>query len=122
MISEHQARVFVHEWIAAWNSHDIERILCHYSDDFRMTSPFIVKLGSAPGGTLVGKAAVARYWSAALLKIPTLHFRLLGVFSSTNSICIHYESVLGLKAVEWFRIDCEHKVTEAIAHYDNTPA
>ena len=27
---------FAAEWIAAWNSHDLERILAHYTDDFEM--------------------------------------------------------------------------------------
>jgi len=121
ILTENQARAFAEEWIAAWNSHEIERILSHYSDDFQMTSPFIVKLACASDGTLMGKAEVARYWRAALLKMPTLSFRLLGVFFSANSLCIHYESVLGLKAVEWLRFDSEHKVTEAVAHYDKIP-
>ena len=28
------ARRFAEEWIAAWNAHDLERILAHYTDDF----------------------------------------------------------------------------------------
>src|ERR1700723_3107179 len=27
------------EWIAAWNAHDLPRILSHYADDFEMSSP-----------------------------------------------------------------------------------
>jgi ketosteroid isomerase-like protein len=35
---------FASDWIAAWNSHDLDRILAHYEDDFEMTSPLIVAL------------------------------------------------------------------------------
>lgn len=27
---------FAHEWIAAWNAHDLERILAHYADDVEL--------------------------------------------------------------------------------------
>ena len=49
------AEAFAAEWIAAWNSHDLERILSHYTEDFAMSSPGIVKLASEPSGTLKGK-------------------------------------------------------------------
>jgi hypothetical protein len=38
-----------------------------------------------------------------------------------DSICIHYESVNGLKAVEWRRFNDAGQVTEAMAHYDQSP-
>jgi hypothetical protein len=41
MITRELAERFAHEWIEAWNSHDLERILAHYSDDFVMSSPRI---------------------------------------------------------------------------------
>jgi ketosteroid isomerase-like protein len=41
------ARELATEWVAAWNSHDLERILAHYTDDFEMRSPLIVERGSA---------------------------------------------------------------------------
>ena len=33
---------FATEWIAAWNSGDLERIFSLYEDDFEMRSPLIV--------------------------------------------------------------------------------
>ncbi|MEI8247817.1 MAG: hypothetical protein WCI51_18415 [Lentisphaerota bacterium] len=35
---------FATEWIAAWNSHDLNRVLSHYSEDFETSSPFIAKM------------------------------------------------------------------------------
>ena len=32
---------FAGEWIAAWNAHDLGRILSHYTEDFEMSSPVI---------------------------------------------------------------------------------
>jgi len=35
------AERFGADWIAAWNSHDLDRVLTHYEDDFEMSSPLI---------------------------------------------------------------------------------
>ena len=37
------AHQFAEDWIAVWNSHDLEAILSHYTDDFEMSSPLIVQ-------------------------------------------------------------------------------
>jgi ketosteroid isomerase-like protein len=34
MLTQTTAEAFASEWIEAWNSHDLDRILAHYSDDF----------------------------------------------------------------------------------------
>ena len=48
MTDPNWARRFAEEWIAAWNAHDLERILPHYSDDFEMHSPLIVERMGVP--------------------------------------------------------------------------
>jgi hypothetical protein len=107
---------FAAEWIAAWNAHDLERILSHYTDDFEMSSPVIVQLVGEPSGTLKGKATVRVYWSKALARLPDLHFELEGVYAGAASIVIHYRGPRGASAeVFWF--DAEGKVDRAAAHY-----
>jgi len=59
------AEHFAREWVAAWNSHDLERVL---------ESPIIVTLMGEPSGKLKGKAAVGAYWAKALKALPGLHF------------------------------------------------
>lgn len=36
-----EAKQFAEHWISAWNKHDLEEILSHYTDDFDMTTPMI---------------------------------------------------------------------------------
>lgn len=62
MITKEFAQCFANEWIAAWNSHNLSRILSHYTDDFEMSWPFIVKTVNEPTGTLKGKEVVGAYW------------------------------------------------------------
>src|SRR5689334_5284948 len=64
-ISAAFAKRFAEQWVEDWNSHEMSRVLRHYTDDFEMTSPFILtsKVGS-PTGTLRGKSKIAAYWEA----------------------------------------------------------
>ena len=48
------------KWIAAWNSHDLERVLALYAEDSEMTSDKIPALGFDPSGTLRGKPNIPR--------------------------------------------------------------
>ena len=58
------------EWIAAWNSHDLERVLTLYAEDSEMTSDRIQALGLDGSGTLRGKASLRMYWSKAFQLLP----------------------------------------------------
>jgi ketosteroid isomerase-like protein len=110
------ARRFAEEWIAAWNAHDLERILAHYTDDFEMSSPVIVDLVGEPSGLLKGKRAVCDYWSRALARIPDMYFDLIDVYTGAGSVVIHYTGPRGASA-EAFWFNAEGKVCRAAAHY-----
>jgi hypothetical protein len=118
MISATYAQTFAQEWVNSWNSHDLDRILSHYADDFEMTSPFIVSLMNEPTGTIKGKEKVRVYWAKALERIPDLKFELIAALSSVNSIAIYYNAVFGKRAVEVLFLDAQGIVTRAIAHYN----
>jgi len=61
MITPEFAHRFAAEWIAAWNAHDLDRILAHYTEDIEMSSPIIRILADEPSGTLKGKPALRAY-------------------------------------------------------------
>ncbi len=107
---------FAEDWIASWNSHDLERILAHYAQDFEMSSPLIVQLMDEPSGTLKGKSAIRAYWAKALVRLPDLHFDLTAVLVGASSLVIQYRGPRGPRAeVFWF--DAQNKVYRAAAHY-----
>jgi hypothetical protein len=118
MISRNHARQFAQEWIAAWNAHDLERVLSHYTDDFEMSSPFIAAFAGDPSGTLKGKAKMAAYWEDALRRVPDLRFELLEVFTCVDSISIYYKAILGKLATEVLFLDEHGKAYRALAHYN----
>ena len=116
MIDNTFARQFAEEWIGAWNSHDLNRILSHYADDFEMSSPVIVAIAGEPSGTLKGKDQVGAYWAKALQRIPDLRFELITTLVGVNSVTLYYEGARGL-AAEVFLFGPDHKVVKAFAHY-----
>ena len=105
------ARNFADEWIASWNSHDLSRILEHYSDDFEMHSPGIIAISGEPSGMLKGKVAVAAYWEKAL-KAPGLTYELVDVFAGVGSLAIHWRRP-GREVVEIMELNAKCKVTRA---------
>jgi len=108
---------FATEWIDAWNSHDLDRVLSHYADGFEMSSPYIVVLVGEPSGTLIGKPAVEAYWRKGLSTFPDLHFELLSVLVGANSITLYYKGAGDRLAAEVLHFDAERKVSRAFAHY-----
>jgi hypothetical protein len=116
MLTREFADHFAAEWIAAWNSHDLERILAHYTDDFAMSSPMIAAVVQEPSGTLHGKAAVGAYWAKALGRVPDLHFKLIHAFVGADSVAIHYLGARG-PAIEVFFFNAQGLVHKAAAHY-----
>lgn len=110
--------LFAAEWIEAWNSHDLERVLAHYADDFKMNSPYIVQIAGEPSGRLHGKEAVRAYWTKALAMIPDLHFELISTLAGVNSITLYYKGARDRMAAEVFHFGPDGKVVEAFAHYE----
>ena len=116
MIDKAFAEQFAADWIDSWNRHDLVRILSHYTDDFEMSSPVIIKAVSEPSGTLQGKEAVGSYWAKGLQLLPNLHFELVATLVGVNSITLYYNGVRGQSA-EVFHFNQNGKVTRAYAHY-----
>jgi len=118
LIDRQFAERFAHDWIEAWNSHDLDRILAHYTDDFEFSSPKIVELMGEPTGTLTGKDAIRPYWARALARTPDLTFTLRTVLTGIDSIVLYYEGAAGRLAAEVFEFGDHALVRRSSAHYE----
>lgn len=116
MIDKTFAENFAQDWVEAWNQHNLERILAHYSEDFEISSPMIIKVMAEPAGTLKGKESVRAYWEKALQLLPNLHFELIETLIGTHSIVLYYQGVSG-KAAEVFHFNASGLVFKTYAHY-----
>jgi ketosteroid isomerase-like protein len=105
------------DWIAAWNSHDLDRVLEFYTDDFEMSSPHIVSIVGEPSGTLQSKAAVRAYWEKALTLFPDLRFTLETLYTGANSALICYTNQAGRRCGEMLFFNDEGKCFRSAAHY-----
>jgi uncharacterized protein (TIGR02246 family) len=105
------------EWIAAWNSHDLERVLSLYAEDSEMTSDKIPVFGFDPSGTLRGKDKIRSYWGTALKQLPNLHFDLIDTYVSPDSIVVFYQNERGAKICEYLRLDAEGKIKQGSANH-----
>ncbi|WP_412025290.1 nuclear transport factor 2 family protein [Burkholderia cepacia] len=119
VITQAFADRFASEWIEAWNSRDLDRILAHYDDDFEMSSPMIIRIAGEPSGRLCGAKNVRAYWSKALEMIPDLHFEWVATFAGVDSVAIHYRGANGRPALEVFHFGPAGRVKQAFAHYQS---
>jgi len=117
MITTEFAEKFAQEWVSSWNSHDLDRILSHYTEDCEINSPFIVTLMKETSGALKGKESVRAYWAKGLQLIPDLNFELIEVLIGVDSITIYYNAVFGKHAAEVLFFDDNFKVHRSVVHY-----
>ncbi|MEN5306586.1 nuclear transport factor 2 family protein [Chryseobacterium cucumeris] len=109
---------FAQMWINAWNSHDLEDILSHYSDDIEITTPMIALATDGKESSLKGKESVREYWKKALDKFPDLHFDLKHSTAGVDSVALFYKSIMDKHAVEVMFFNEEGKISRMYAHYD----
>jgi ketosteroid isomerase-like protein len=93
MLDTSWAREFAADWIEAWNSRDMDRILSHYADDFEMSSPLVAQRLGDPRGVVKGKKAVRAYWEPSLAAEPPLEFELIDLLVGIDSITLYYRNV-----------------------------
>ena len=105
------------EWITAWNSHDLERILALYAEDAEMTSDRIQVLGLAESGTLRGKENLRVYWGRAFQLLPNLHFDLIDTYVSPDSVVVFYRNERGAQICEYLRLDASGKIRQGSANH-----
>ena len=105
------------DWIAAWNSRDLERVLALYADDSEMTSDKIQALGFDSSGTLRGKAKLRMYWGKALALVPNLQFDLIDLFVSPDSVVVFYANERGGRICEYLRVAADGKIVQGSANH-----
>jgi len=107
MLTEQEVRQFAKQWIGAWNCHDLEAILSHYSPEVTLTSPVAAKLFD-PSGTVRGKDSLRAYFKKGLEAFPQLNFELIDVMWGLSSIVLYYRNQAGTKAGEFMELDASH--------------
>ena len=117
MTTESDAAAFAREWIAAWNSHDLDAIVSHYDPNVVLTSPVAAKILSEPSGTVSGIVALRNYFKKGLELFPELHFELFDVMSGLSTVVLCYKNQKGTKSAEFMEFGKNGKVIRVAANY-----
>ncbi len=104
---------FAIEWEAAWNSHQLDRILAHYSPDVVFRSHKAMRFVGQ--GEIHGRDALRSYWARALAQQPELSFVVVDVFHGHGMLVITYQNQAGVLAAETLRFGTDGLVVEASA-------
>src|ERR1700679_1539643 len=110
------AKEFAKDWIDAWNSHDLDRILSHYASDVVLISPAAARLTGNATGTVRGKDALRSYFQKGLEFFPNLKFTLMDVMQGISSVVLYYEKQRGTKTGEFMDFDADGAVVRVVAN------
>ena len=104
---------FAEAWEAGWNSHNLDRILAHYSEDVTFRSQKAMRLVGS--GERNGKPALRAYWARALDAQPDLSFIVVDVLHGHGMMVITYRNQRDVLAAETLRFGADGLVVEASA-------
>jgi uncharacterized protein (TIGR02246 family) len=111
------ARSIADRWVEAWNAHDPERVVAHFTDDVVVTSPLADRLRPGSGGVLRGKDEVLSYYREGLAGVPDLHFTLVDVGVGVGELAIVYRNQRDALVVEWLRLASDGRACEVRVAY-----
>jgi predicted ester cyclase len=113
------ARAFAQEWVEAWNTHDLDRILAHYDDEVVLISPVALKLLNNGTGIVQGKSALRDYFRLGLNAYPDLRFECIDVLWGVETIVAYYSNnVRNGKTAEVMQFNPAGKVIRVFANYN----
>jgi predicted ester cyclase len=116
-MTKQEAWGLAEHWIAAWNAHDLDRIMSHYEDAVELTSPVAAQLLDAPDGRVVGKKNLRAYFQRGLEAYPNLNFHLENVLWGLNSVVLYYINHKGTHTAEFLEISANGKVARVVGNY-----
>ena len=119
MLTKKDANEFADHWVKAWNAHDLDQIMFHYSTDVVLVSPTAMKILNDPSGVVKGKEALRAYFRRGLEAYPNLEFELIDVMWGVSSVVLYYINQKGTKTGEFMEMDTDLKVVRVVANYND---
>ncbi|MCI0574003.1 MAG: nuclear transport factor 2 family protein [Myxococcaceae bacterium] len=77
-------------WLDAFNRHDVPALVALYAEGATHTSPKLRALHPETGGLLVGHAALTRWWTDALQRLPGLRYELVALTAAPGRVFLEY--------------------------------
>jgi ketosteroid isomerase-like protein len=111
------AEALVNDWLEAWNSHDLDRIMQHYADDIEFTVQTAVTRWGKLDGKLKGKAELRQHFSKGLELAPNIHFTLDEILSAPNGYAVLYRRENGNRVLDAVELDAAGLAVRVTAYY-----
>jgi ketosteroid isomerase-like protein len=118
-MTDDEAHRFAESWVAAWNAHDLDQVLSHFTDDVVFASPLVPTL-TGKDNPLHGQAELRAYWEEGLRRLPDLHFTLESVFHGAGSVAVAYRNERGRRCLEVLVLADGHRAGHGWALYGDT--
>ena len=93
------------EWIGAWNSHDVDRIIALYSPDVEFQTPTIIATMGIADGRVRGAEALREHFERGLERLPDLCFEHEQTYLGVRSLAIAYRWRDGTSVAELHEYD-----------------
>jgi hypothetical protein len=110
-------RALAEDWIEAWNSRDLDRILDHYAADVEFEANTVVRRWQKPDGKLRGLTELRRHFQLGLELVPSLHFEFEDIFSAPSGYAVLYRRENGNRVLDAVELNAEGKAHRVRAFY-----
>lgn len=106
-------------WIDAWNRHDLDAILEHYTDDVVFEANTVVRRFGKADGILRGKQELREHFRRGLSLAPNLHFDLDGVFTAPSGYAVLYRRENGNRVIDMVEVASDGRARRVHALYES---
>lgn len=117
MMTVDKAERFARTWVQAWNDHDLETVLAHYSGDIVFHSPRIREVLAEDTDALSGKAELRRYWSVALQNAREIYFEMDRIYVGSDTVTLIYTNHRQQSVAETFVFGADGRIEESFSAY-----
>lgn len=105
------------DWIAAWNAHDLERIMSHYAQDVVFEAETVKARWHKPDGRLLGIAELRKHFALGLELAPQLKFEFEQVFLAPSGYAVLYRRDNGNRVIDCVTLNGAGKAAKVTAYY-----
>jgi ketosteroid isomerase-like protein len=85
-----QNEFIAQQWFAAFNAHDLEKLLSLYDDNAQHFSPKLKIRRPETNGFVTGKAALRDWWQDAFDRLPSLHYKVTSLTANDQRVFMEY--------------------------------
>jgi len=110
-------RMLAEQWIQAWNSRDLDRIMDHYAADIEFEANTVVGRWRKADGKLVGRAELREHFRLGLELAAGLRFVMEEVFSAPSGYAVLYRRENGNRVIDVVELDGDGKARRVKAFY-----